>query len=187
MNSFEEKTCKLADPLICSSSNLTYLPFSLPILGLQNVGSFLKAGHLYALAFLHIAMVRKETKVLVRPALFASHYRSWSTSSQNTLEHSGQRFPQNVQLEWNDRDSLSPEAQARQRNNERLVEIKVYHWHRGISWREKYKKTKQIMQNCAHVVHLNEPTIEMNQCGGMAAHSRVHYEKYTVHNGRMFL
>lgn len=43
------------------------------------------------------------------------------------------------------------------------------------------------MQICTRVVHLNEPVVEMNQCGGMAAHSRVHYEKYTVHNGRMFL
>lgn len=49
------------------------------------------------------------------------------------------------------------------------------------------KNTKQIMQNCARVVHQNEPMVEMNQCGGMAAHSRVHYEKYTVHNGGMFL
>lgn len=29
----------------------------------------------------------------------------------------------------------------------------------------------------------NEPVVEMNQCGGMAAHSRVHCENYTVRNG----
>lgn len=40
------------------------------------------------------------------------------------------------------------------------------------------------MQTCARVVHLNEHEAEMNQCGGMAAHSRVHYENYTVRNGR---
>lgn len=39
------------------------------------------------------------------------------------------------------------------------------------------------MQTCARVVHLNEHEVEMNQCGGMAAHSRVH-ENYTARNGR---